>query len=70
MEDTVKVIIACAAGIIIGIVLCALMKKSQPEYAYIPQQSFHGYQNEETIVWTDWRGRERRIAIHRDAKVL
>ena len=70
MGDIAKVVIACAVGIIIGVVLCALMKKSQTEYAYIPQQSFQGYRNEETIVWTDWRGRERRITIHRDAKIL
>ena len=70
MGDIVKVVIACVAGIIIGVVLCSLMKKSQPEYAYIPQQQFYGYMNEETIVWTDWRGRERKITIHRDARIL
>jgi hypothetical protein len=69
MEDAVKVVIACAAGIIIGVILCTLMRKSQPEYAYIPQQ-YYGYRNEETIVWTDWRGRERRITIHRDARIM
>jgi hypothetical protein len=63
MEDIVKVVVSCAAGIVIGIVLCTLMKKSQPGYAY-------GYKNEETIVWIDWRGRERKITIHRDAKIL
>jgi len=68
MGDIAKVVIACATGIVIGVVLCALMKKSQPEYAYIPQQTF--YRNEETIVWTDWKGRERKITIHRDARIL
>jgi hypothetical protein len=26
------------------------------------------YQNIETITWTDWRGKERRIEIHRNAE--
>jgi hypothetical protein len=26
------------------------------------------YQNVETITWVDWRGRERRIVIHRKAE--
>jgi len=26
------------------------------------------YENEEEIVWVDWRGRERRIVIHRRAR--
>lgn len=26
------------------------------------------YENEEEIVWVDWRGRERRVTIHRRAR--
>jgi hypothetical protein len=29
-----------------------------------------GYQNVETITWTDWRGRERKIVIHRMAEAM
>jgi hypothetical protein len=29
-----------------------------------------GYQNEETITWVDWRGRERKIVIHRKAEAM
>jgi hypothetical protein len=28
------------------------------------------YQNVETITWVDWRGRERRIEIHRKAELV
>jgi hypothetical protein len=74
MEDIVKVIIACATGVVIGVVLCALMKKSLAEIlpnlqslqllsaSPIPR---YQYQNIEEIEWEDWRGRKRKIVIHR-----
>lgn len=27
------------------------------------------YENEETIEWEDWKGRKRKITVHRKAKV-
>lgn len=33
------------------------------------QSSTISYQNVEVIEWTDWRGRSRKITIHRRAEV-
>ena len=49
-----------AAGILIGILL-----SQQP----LGGQSFKAYSNIEEINWVDWRGRTRKVVIHRRAEI-
>jgi uncharacterized membrane-anchored protein YhcB (DUF1043 family) len=51
-----KWIITLIVGIAVGFVASYLFRTASQVSAY---------QNEEVITWTDWRGRERRIEIHR-----
>jgi membrane protein YqaA with SNARE-associated domain len=58
-----KWIIACILGSVVGVIFGYLLSTlSKPSYSQIP-----AYHNTETIVWVDWRGRERKIEIHREA---
>lgn len=58
------------AGVAIGaVVYLALSRGGSSAPLYKPVSHQPVYLNEEVWRWTDWRGRNREIVIHREVKM-
>jgi len=82
MDSTEKIILlAFGIGITMGVAYF-IFRPKQVAQEYRTVQSYQPiiqevvsnekvrYENEETWTWTDWKGREREIVVHRKVKEI